>query len=84
MDPNNIKNIIKKKIEVNKIFINSDDNVHYKAIIISDEFDGLSLINRQKKINSILNQFIIQGEIHAISLKTYTTQEWEKIKFKSM
>ena len=77
-----IKDIISKNIKVSNIFINSDDNVHYKAIIISDDFIGLNLINRQRKINKILSDFIIKGDIHAFTLKTYTVEEWEKIKLK--
>ena len=77
-----IKEILKKNINISNIFINSDDNVHFKAIIISKDFENLSLINRQRKINKILNNFFINGEIHALTLKTYTPTEWEKIKLK--
>jgi acid stress-induced BolA-like protein IbaG/YrbA len=82
MNTDLVKEIIKKSMKINHIFINSDDNVHYKAIIISDDFKDLNLINRQRKVNKILNKLIIEGEIHAITLKTYTKDEWEKIKFK--
>ena len=84
MNIDSIKKEIKKSIQTENIFINSDDNVHYKAIIVSDEFKDISLINRQRKINKILNQFILKGEIHAISFKTYTIDEWKKIKFKCL
>ena len=82
MNSDTIKDIIKKSININYIFINSEDNVHYKAIIVSDDFLNLSLINRQKKINKVLSEFFINGQIHALTLKTYTSDEWNKIKLK--
>ena len=77
-----IKDLIKKNINIENIFINSDDNVHFQAIIVSNDFENLNLINRQRKVNKILNDFFIKGEIHALTLKTYTLNEWEKIKLK--
>ena len=82
MEINLIKEIIKKNIDTTNIYIKSDDKIHFKAIIISNQFQNLNLINRQRKINKILNDFFLSGEIHALSLKTYTPEEWEKIKIK--
>ena len=84
MNIESIKEIIKNNLRTENIFLNSEDNVHYKAIIVSNEFEGLTLINRQRKVNQVLKSFILEGQIHAISLKTYTVSEWDKIKFKSL
>ena len=37
---------------------------HLEAVIVSDSFDGLSLIDRH-------------NEIHALSMKTHTKSEWD-------
>lgn len=57
-----------------KIFTN--DNKYFNAIIISDSFIDKELIDRQKMIYEIIGEYITNKSIHAISFKTYTTNEW--------
>lgn len=49
---------------------------HFKLIVVSDLFDGMSLINRHRKINEILADEL-QHHIHALSIHAYTRREWE-------
>ena len=49
---------------------------HLEATIVSDDFDGKSLIERHKMIYTALDE-LIQKEIHAISMKTLTSSEWK-------
>lgn len=71
-----IKNEIKDKIKDAEIEIFSNDDKYFNAIIISNTFDKKSLIDRQKIIHEIIGKYIINKDIHAISLKTYTNNEW--------
>ena len=48
---------------------------HYKIILISDDFIGLDLISRHKKIYEILDA-MLKTEIHAISMKLVTVSEF--------
>jgi len=49
---------------------------HYKMIIVSDAFKKSTLLKRHKMIYNILNK-MIKKEIHALSLKTLTIQEYK-------
>ena len=49
---------------------------HYKIILISDDFIGLDLISRHKRIYGILDS-ILKTEIHAISMKLITVSEFK-------
>lgn len=49
---------------------------HLEAIIVSDDFDGKNLIERHKMIYAALDE-LMQKEIHAISMKTLTSSEFE-------
>ncbi len=52
---------------------------HYTLILVSSDFKGLSLIQRQRKIHQILEEDLKRGSsIHALSMKLYTTEEWQK------
>ena len=43
--------------------------------VISEDFEGLSQLKRQKKIYAILNEMVSTGEIHAVTMYTNTPSE---------
>ncbi len=53
------------------------DGQHFEALVVSDEFAGLSRIQRQQRVNKSLGERIT-GDIHALSMKTLTPQEWQE------
>lgn len=52
------------------------DGQHFEAIIVSDEFTGKSRIQRHQRVYSALGDRM-KGEIHALSMRTLTPEEWE-------
>lgn len=54
------------------------DGYHYFLNIVSDEFIGKSVVQRQKWVYKQLDQHIKDGSLHALSMKTWTIDEWEK------
>lgn len=61
------------------VVVQTEDDVHFYATIVSEDFNGKSQLARQRIVYEILGDRISSGEIHAISLKTYTVKEWEEI-----
>ena len=47
---------------------------HVKIIVVSDEFEGLSLIKRHQLVYKALDNFV--KEIHAISIVSKTVAQW--------
>ncbi|GIZ13265.1 BolA family transcriptional regulator [Pseudomonas sp. NCCP-436] len=47
---------------------------HYKAVIVSEQFSGLSPVRRHQKAYAAVGALMEQ--IHALALHTYTPQEW--------
>lgn len=47
---------------------------HFTALIVSDAFTGLSLVDRHRKVYSILGGWMGR-EIHAFSMTTLTAKE---------
>lgn len=58
---------------------NFTGGAHLSAVIVSSSFDGLKLLERHKRVYDALNGMIKQ-EIHALSMKTYTLDEWQNMK----
>lgn len=58
----------------------SGDGSHYEAIVVSREFEGKTMVQEQKMVYATLGDNITSGAIHALSIKAYTPEEWEKAK----
>ncbi|RIY31659.1 hypothetical protein CJP74_06570 [Psittacicella melopsittaci] len=50
---------------------------HYKVIMVSSIFAEQKLIQRQREVNKVLKE-VLANDIHALSLKLYSPEEWEK------
>lgn len=53
------------------------DGQHFEALVVSEEFAGMSRVQRQQRVNKTLGERMT-GEIHALSMKTLTPQEWQE------
>ena len=50
---------------------------HLEAIIVSKDFEDKGLIDRHRLVYESVGD-LMQHEIHALSMKTLTPDEWEK------
>jgi len=78
MTKDDISNLIKTGINDSIVNVYSDDNTHFEAIVISDDFAGESRIARHQLIYACLGN-TIGNEIHALSIKAYTHKEWASL-----
>lgn len=51
------------------------DGYHYNLKIVSTKFAKLSKVKRQQMIYQVLHPYIVSGELHAVSIKTFTPEE---------
>ena len=81
-----IKSRLKKTIAIDHLNIMDDTGKHlrhqhydggrhFKIIIVSSTFEGVSLLDRHKLVYQALNG-MIKNDIHAIGLKTIATSEY--------
>lgn len=52
------------------------DGQHFEAIVVSAAFSGQSRVRRHQLVFGTLGDRM-RGEIHALSIKTYTPEEWQ-------
>ncbi len=74
--PESIQQGIKQGMVTEHLSVTGDGQ-HFEAIVVSGEFAGKSRIQRHKIVYQTLGDRM-RGEIHALSMKTYTPEEWEK------
>lgn len=49
---------------------------HFKLLVVSEAFQGLSLLDRHRRINELLADEFKQG-LHALTMHTWTPEEWQ-------
>ena len=49
---------------------------HFKLVLVSDDFKGLSMVKRHQKIYAILSDEMAE-KIHALAIHVYTAEEWQ-------
>ena len=54
------------------------DGHHFEAVVVSGAFAGKSRVQRHQLVYQTLGDRM-REEIHALSMKTYTPEEWENI-----
>ena len=78
MDPKEIQEMIEASLSSLSVHVDGD-GTHFEAVIVSDDFEGKSLLERHQMVYKALGD-AMKERIHALSLKTYTPEQWEKIK----
>lgn len=56
------------------------DGQHFEALIVSAEFVGKNRVQRQQRVNEVLRPHFDSGELHALSMKTQTPEEWSAVR----
>lgn len=55
----------------------SDDNTHFEALVVAQEFDGKRAIARHQLIYKCLGT-LVGNEIHALSIRAFTPAEYQQ------
>ena len=78
MDPKEIQTMIESGMAGADVSVEGD-GTHFDAVIVSEDFEGKTLLERHQLVYSVLGD-AMKERIHALSLKTYTPEQWEKIR----
>ena len=77
MDPSEIKQLIEAGFDGATVKVMSEDNAHFEALVVADEFEGLRPISRHQLVYKSLGK-LVGNEIHALSIKALTPDEWQE------
>lgn len=79
MSAEDVKKLIEDGVEGAQAII-SGEGCNLEAIVISDVFEGKTMLVEQKMVYATVNHLIQTGELHALGIKAYTKTEWEEEK----
>ena len=74
MNPEQIEALIRVALPDAAVSVRSADNVHFEATVVSLQFEGRRPLQRHQLIYRALGERM-GGEIHALSLATFTPAE---------
>ena len=74
VEPRSIEDSIRAKLEVMHLQV-SGDGAHFEAVIVSPAFAGLSRVRQHQLVYAALGDRM-REEIHALSMKTFSPEEW--------
>ena len=75
MTPEHVRDLIAQGLECDHLEV-AGDGAHFEAVIVSRAFEGKSRVARHQLVNRALGSQM-GNEIHALSMKTLTPQEWK-------
>ncbi len=74
-----IEQLISDAIDCNHLKVDGDGS-HFSVVLVSKAFAGLRSVKRQQMVYATVNEHIASGAIHALTIKAYTDEEWQKVK----
>ncbi len=78
MQTNEIKEMIEEGILGCHVLMEGD-GTHFQAIVISDLFNGKTMIQQHQMVYKTLGDKV-GTDIHALSIKSYTQYQWDQQK----
>lgn len=79
METTEVKEIIEQAISLDEVYVSANGS-HYEVIAVGAVFEGMSRVKKQQAIYSPLSDLIQKNVIHAVSIKTFTPEEWARDK----
>ncbi|MGD8592219.1 MAG: BolA/IbaG family iron-sulfur metabolism protein [Gammaproteobacteria bacterium] len=77
MQIDEVKNLILQDLPDAEIHVQGED-CNFSVDVISTLFDSVTKLNRQRKVLGAVKEQIQNGDIHALSVKAFTPEEWAK------
>lgn len=73
-----IKKLIEQGLPGAQAIIKGDDGSHFEGVVVHPDFEGKNMVQQHRMVYATLGDRMQTGEIHALALRTYTPQEWDK------
>lgn len=79
MDTTQVKKLLDDALQLAEIHVKGEGS-HYEVIAVDESFEGMSRVKKQQLIYAPLMEYIQRNDIHAVSIKAFTPDEWQRDK----
>ncbi|WP_032093539.1 MULTISPECIES: BolA family protein [Pasteurellaceae] len=77
METQEIERILKQALNLDEVYVQGED-AHFGVIVVDDEIARLSRVKQQQRIYAPLMNYFSSGEIHALTIKTFSVEKWKR------
>ncbi|MFT7178092.1 MAG: acid stress-induced BolA-like protein IbaG/YrbA [Oceanospirillaceae bacterium] len=78
VDAEQVKQIIEQQLAGTQV-IPSGEGCSFQVTVIGELFVGLSPVKKQQLVYGCLTDKISDGSIHALGIKAYTPDQWQRL-----
>lgn len=76
ISPDQVEAMIKTGLPDAQVAVVSPDGEHFEVTVISSEFAGKRRVQQHQLVYGAVKQALSTEAIHALSLNTFTPEEW--------
>ena len=77
METHDIEKILRENLALDEVYVQGE-NAHFGVIAVSDEIAAMSKVKQQQTIYAPLMAYFSTGEIHALTIKTFSVEKWKR------
>jgi acid stress-induced BolA-like protein IbaG/YrbA len=74
-----IANLLKTELNLTDVKVKSEGS-HFQIIAVDNRFDDMTRVKKQQLIYGPLSDKIADGSMHAITIKTFSVDQWQREK----
>ncbi len=74
-----IASLLKSELSLTDVKVKSEGS-HFQIIAVDDRFSEMTRVKKQQLIYGPLSKQIADGSMHAITIKTFTADQWQREK----
>ena len=75
METEAVAKLIREGIPGARVTVTGDGS-HFEAVVVSADFAGKSPLQKQRLVMATVKPQIESGELHALSIQTFTPDQW--------
>jgi len=79
VDSTKVQELLQNALNLEELHVKGEGS-HYEVIAVDAQFEGMSRVKKQQMIYGPLMEYIQRNDIHAVSIKAYTPEEWARDK----
>jgi len=79
LDSAQVEKILSEALSLQEIHVKGDGS-HFEVIAVDPTFENMSRVKKQQFIYQPLMEYIQRNDIHAVSIKAFTPDEWARDK----
>ncbi len=78
MQAEDVKQIIESGLDGCRV-ITTGEGCDFQVIVVGEMFEGMRPVKKQQMVYACISEYIANGTIHALTIKTYTPEQWDAL-----